>query len=231
VLRISAPQVIPGYQEKSMTDIPVRADVECADGPCGNSVGIIVNPVSQKVTYLVVQDQSFLDPEPRLVPIDQVIESSSDLVRLGCTKKELNAMEPFVERQFLTDVEQDPGYYYATSVYMEPYATPMAPLYAYEEIEQVPAGQLALRRGTRVDATDGHVGTVSELVVAPDAERITHLVLTEGHLWGKKEVTVPLSAVDRVEDDTVYLKLDREAVEQLPAVPLKRHHRKGRAET
>jgi hypothetical protein len=45
----------------------------------------------------------------------------------------------------------------------------------------------------------------------------------EGHLWGKKEVTIPVSAIDRIEEDTVYLKLDKKAVESLPSESVRRH--------
>jgi hypothetical protein len=41
-----------------MTDIPIKAKVECNDGPCGQSTNVIVNPVSHKVTHLVVHDKS-----------------------------------------------------------------------------------------------------------------------------------------------------------------------------
>ena len=51
---------------------------------------------------------------------------------------------------------------------------------------------------------------------------ISHLILMEGHLWGKKEVAIPVSAIDRIEEDTVYLKLDKEAVESLPSEPVRR---------
>lgn len=53
---------------------------------------------------------------------------------------------------------------------------------------------------------------------------VTHLVLMEGHLWGKKEVTLPLSAIDHAEADTVDLKLSKRAVKELPAVPIRRRH-------
>jgi len=43
-----------------------------------------------------------------------------------------------------------------------------------------------VRRGTRVEATDGHVGHVDEFVVNPENGHITHSVMREGHLWGKK---------------------------------------------
>jgi uncharacterized membrane protein len=90
-------------------------------------------------------------------------------------------------------------------------------------------GQLAsaVQPGARVEATDGRVGTVSELGAAEVGSNASHFVLQEGHLWGKKVVTLPLSAVDRVEGDTVYLKLDKKAVEKLPTIPLKKAFVKG----
>jgi hypothetical protein len=86
----------------------------------------------------------------------------------------------------------------------------------------VPAGEVAIHPGTHVQATDGRVGIVEELIVAPAAEQVTHFVLEEGHLWGKKDVTIPLSAIDRVEGDTVYLNLDKAAIKELPTIPRKR---------
>jgi uncharacterized membrane protein len=71
------------------------------------------------------------------------------------------------------------------------------------------------------------VGVVSELGAADVGADASHFVLQEGHLWGKKVVTLPLSAIDRVEGDTVYLKLDKEAIEKLPTIPLKRAFVKG----
>jgi uncharacterized membrane protein/sporulation protein YlmC with PRC-barrel domain len=212
-----------------MVEIPVEASVECSDGPCGKSVTVIVNPATRKVTYLVVQDKSFLEPEQRMVPIEEVVETTSELIRLRCTRDQLSNMEPFVKVRFIEDQWDEPAYWAALDdiYYAGPYVTPSMPL--YEQIERVPPGEVAVHRGAWVEATDGHIGTVGELVLDPDSEQITHFVLREGHLWGKKEVILPLSALDRVEEDTVYLKLDKAAVEQLPSLPLTRHYRKAKA--
>ena len=88
---------------------------------------------------------------------------------------------------------------------------------------QIPPGELAVRRGTRVQATDGDVGHVDEFVVNPENGHITHLVMREGHLWGKKEVMIPLSAMGDTRDDTVFLKIDKHQIEALPTIPVKRH--------
>jgi hypothetical protein len=94
--------------------------------------------------------------------------------------------------------------------------------------QRIPHGELAVQRGARVEATDGHVGRVDEFLVDPVDTHITHLVLREGHLWGQKDVTIPVSHIDRIEEDTVYLKLDKHSVEALPAIPIRERLRAGR---
>lgn len=81
----------------------------------------------------------------------------------------------------------------------------------------------------KVNAKDGRIGLVGGLVSDESGENVTHLILQEGHGWGKKEVALPLAAVDRVEGDTVYLKLDKKAIEQLPMLPHKRRYAQGEA--
>ena len=80
-----------------------------------------------------------------------------------------------------------------------------------------------MSRGTRVEAIDGYVGHVDEFVVNPKSGHITHLVMREGHLWGKKDVIIPLSLIADTRKDTVFLKLDKLQIEVLPAFPVHRH--------
>ncbi len=88
--------------------------------------------------------------------------------------------------------------------------------------ESLPPGKFRIRRGAPVQASDGKVGWVDEFVVIPANGEITHLLLREGHLWGCKEVTIPVSAIERIEGRTVYLKLNRRGVQALPSVPVRR---------
>ena len=52
-------------------------------------------------------------------------------------------------------------------------------------------------------------------LVDPDDHRVTHVLLQEGHLWGRKEVAIPASAVTRV-DEGIRLNLTKQQVEDLP---------------
>jgi len=73
-----------------------------------------------------------------------------------------------------------------------------------------------------VDASDGHIGHVNEFLVDPLNGHITHLILREGHLWGKKDVTIPVSEIDRIAEGTVHLKLNKHEVDELPGIPVHR---------
>jgi sporulation protein YlmC with PRC-barrel domain len=201
-------------------DIPVNAEVYAADGPCGRSTYIILNPTTRRVTHLVVKEKRFPHAE-YLVPIDYVIEATPQLIRLRCTGHELKELEAFIETEFVSSNFPE----YAGDPYMTwPYVIPEAESVPVEH-ERIPPGELAIRRGARVEATDGHAGQVDEFLVDPKNGHITHLVLREGHLWGQKDVTIPVSQIDRIEEDTVYLKLDKHSVEMLPTIPVRRDTR------
>jgi uncharacterized protein YrrD len=89
------------------------------------------------------------------------------------------------------------------------------------EEENVPAGELALSRGMTVKSKESEeVGQVDGLVVDPDTNIITHLLMQKGHLWGKKDIALPVATIDSVGADAVYLKLDKAAVKALPTEPV-----------
>src|SRR5579859_3030301 len=79
----------------------------------------------------------------------------------------------------------------------------------------LPLGEVDVRRGEAVHATDGEIGRIEGLVIEPDQRHVTHVLLQEGHLWGQKQVAIPISAVTRV-GDTVRLSLSKEEVRALP---------------
>jgi hypothetical protein len=87
-----------------------------------------------------------------------------------------------------------------------------------EEIERVPEGRADIRRTSDVWSSDGHVVGKVEAFLVDDARRVTHLVLERGHLWGRREVTVPVALVANVHSDWVELSITKDEVRDLPAV-------------
>ena len=209
-------------------EIPFNAQVECTDGVCGRSVYVLINPVIDQATHFVVKEDSSPNTE-YIVPVDFVTETKSDTIRLHCNKAELEKMDPFVRTTFVEENMPDRnlgymgGLYAQGSYYYLPFVSPEPRVQVPIEHLQIPPGELAVTRGTRVEATDGFVGKIDEFVVNPENGHITHLVMREGHLWGKKDVIIPLSAMGDTRGDTVFLKLDKQQIESLPTFPLKRH--------
>jgi sporulation protein YlmC with PRC-barrel domain len=204
-------------------DIPLNVQVECTDGAYGHSVFVLINPIIDQVTHLVVKEDSSPNKE-YIVPVDFVTETKADTIRLRCSKAELEKMEPFIKTTVIEE-KLPKGVsvgMYGTGLYYIPYVTTEKTVYESVENQQIPPGELAVRRGTRVEATDGDVGHVDEFVINPENGHITHLVLREGHPWGKKDVIIPVSAVGNTREDTVFLKIDKHQIESLPTFPLNR---------
>jgi sporulation protein YlmC with PRC-barrel domain len=195
-------------------NIPINAEVQCTDGACGRSTYVVLDPHTGDLTHLVVEEKHMPHTE-RLVAIDQVLEANPRLIRLRCSRQELAHMERFAETRLSeSHVPQYEGARFAVWPVVLP-KTQAAPATEFH----VPSREVALHRGARVKATDGYVGQVDEFVVDPIGEQITHVVVRVGHGWGRKDVSIPISQVERVEGDRMYLKVDKHSVEVLAAVP------------
>jgi hypothetical protein len=208
-------------------EIPLNAHVECTDGVCGHSAYVLINPVTEQVTHLVVREDSFPNTE-YIVPVEILTETIADTIQLSCSKAELEKMNPFIKTEFIEEKVPPSAYNYAGlmypagTYYFMPFVSSEMTVQVPVEHQQIPPGELTVRRGTRVEATDGYVGHVDEFVVNPENCNITHLVMREGHLWGSKDVIIPLLAMGDTYDDTVFLKLDKHQIESLPTFPLHR---------
>jgi uncharacterized membrane protein/sporulation protein YlmC with PRC-barrel domain len=201
-------------------DFPLDAAVDCVDGPCGQSTTIIVDPATEKITHIAVRDPERAHTQ-YLVPLEAVDSTTADSIQLNCTRDELAQMEPFVHTEYV-------------EAWMPNYADDLGvgsgytggPEMVAVEHEHIPSGTLAVRPGMSVEATDGYVGTVDELVVEPEGGQITHMVLRKGHLWGATEVRLPVSDIERADEYTIYLKLDTASINAMPIVQARRHYSK-----
>jgi len=199
-------------------DIPLNVDVHCPDGRCGRSTHIIINPATEKVTHLVVKEQwpSWVE---RVVPVSWIAATTRDIIVLNQTRAQFTQLNAFNQTDF---VQRDMPHY-ATDPKLTlvwPYTVPDRRV-VEDEYRMVPPEELAVRRGARVRATDGRIGQVDEFLVDPQSGYITHLILREGLPWDKKLITIPITDIERIEENTVYLKLDKKNVKDLPTIPLK----------
>lgn len=208
-----------------MRDIPLGASVECSDGPCGASTAVIVNPVTRRLTHIVVEGQPPVDVGQQLVPISLVGDTKPNRITLNCTQSEFTALEGFVSTNYIATPEPDPSAY-AGGGYVAPYSSSLTDQPIPHNQENIPAGELAVHRGDRVDAADGHVGIVQEFLVNGGGEAVTHIVVEEERGLGRRLISIPVSEIDTAAGNVVTLRLDRHAVQSLPGIPIKRHYAK-----
>jgi hypothetical protein len=178
-----------------------------------------VNPASEQITHLIVKGRK-PDQVERLVPVVLVANTAAEVIILSCTRQEFAQLETFNQTDFIyTEVS-----HYATDpklTMLWPYVVPVKRI-VDKKIRRIPPGELAVRRGARVRAADGMVGRVDEFLVGPVSGNITHLVLRKGHPWVEREVTIPVSQIDHIEEKVVYLKVDKKTIASMPSVPVKR---------
>jgi hypothetical protein len=204
--------------------------VDCNDGVCGELARVVVDPVARALTHLVVEP-SHRRGTGRLVPVE-LVDSTGETIRLRCASSEFEALEEAEETRFLPGASGAWGYGQGQMLSQPYYALgmggmgmggmgmgglgvdPQAVTY-----DRVPAGEVEVRRGEHVHATDGPIGQVQGLVVDPGDHHVTHVLLDEGHLWGKKRVAIPISAVKDVKDG-VRLNVTKDQVRDLPPVDL-----------
>lgn len=210
-------------------DISLNASVSCTnESDVGHAETIILNPITREVTHFVVKTKGFAGVEI-LVPMENIKSSSHEEIQLNCTWEELEQMKPFVHTEYIGPDEMEESTFITAYPYgmedvmLTPFVAPAEA--AYLPVEEIPLNELAIHRGSIVEASDGMVGRVDEFIINPENHHISHLVLRKGHFLGQKEITVPISAIDHIATDTVYLNLDMVAVKELPTV---RVHRLGR---
>lgn len=186
------------------TEFAMGATASCVDGPGGKVSRVIIDPATETVTHLVIEPKHRFGVG-RLVPLD-LVETTAGDIRLRCTVEEFGALEPAQETELVDDVTGSLG--------LGGLNTPPPVPVIIQDV--VPLGEADVDRGEPVHALDGEIGRVQGLLVDPDDHRVTHVLLEEGHLWGRKKVSIPISAVTGVENG-IQLSLTKKQVEDLPA--------------
>jgi uncharacterized protein YrrD len=203
-------------------EFKIGAHVDATDGRCGHLDRVVFDPVADVLTHLVVQPGHH-DERARLVPVDLVASVEADLIRLNCTKERFEQLDYAEDIQFLPADTTAHGY--GSSAAAWPYYGLGLPLGHHRDpmfIDRVPLGDVEIRRGDPVHARDGLIGAVQGLVIDPADHHVTHVILQEGHLWGRKQVAIPIGAAQRT-DEEIQVDLTKDEIEALPPVDLRPH--------
>jgi sporulation protein YlmC with PRC-barrel domain len=206
-----------------MMPFRIGAGASCTDGACGQVSRIIVNPVTREVTHLAVDPKHRYGPG-RLVPVD-LVDTTTGQIRLRCTLAEFQTLRPAQEAESVPGLDptgQDNAPAQVNwAVWMHMARDPSeseAPQQV--TVDSVPSGEVDIRRDLTVCATDGEIGQVQGLVVEPGGHQVTHVLLQEGHIRGRKEVAIPISAVTKIGTMLIHLSLTKHQVKDLPPVDI-----------
>jgi sporulation protein YlmC with PRC-barrel domain len=208
-----------------LTAFMIGAAASCSDGLCGRLSRVVVDPVARSVTHLVIEPRHG-HGHGRLVPVALANATDSD-IRIRCRIADFEKLDPAEERHFLPESPGYPGYDPQHVLHWPYYRGGLGPVGGSSDrnISQtvscdcVPPDEVQVRRDDQVHATDGFIGRVEGLVIDPASRHVTQVLLQEGHLWGRKEVAIPIGAVTSV-DRGIRLSLTRQEVADLPPADL-----------
>ena len=191
------------------TEFTIGAKASCSDGSCGEVSRLVIDPAAGTVTHLVITPGHRRETG-RLVAVE-LVDNTAGHISVRCTLAEFDRLEHAAERKLVTGMEGVGGG--LVGVGYDP--GPGQPRMVIEDL--VPVGESDVGPGERVHAVDGEIGRVQGFLVDPADRRATHVLLQEGHLWGRKEVAIPISAVTGY-DGGIRLNITKQQVAELPPV-------------
>jgi hypothetical protein len=206
----------------------IGARASCSDGSCGEVRRLIIDPATDTVTHLVIQPGHRREAG-RLVPV-HLVDTAAGEIRLRCTLAQFDQLDPAAESEMVEGPMPDNSDFVGGSLEYGTSDTTYAPVGGAAQLvgvgpmpehrrtvieDVVPVGETQVGPGDSIHAVDGEIGRVQGFLVNPGDGRVTHVLLQEGHLWGRKEVAIPISAVTRV-DAGIRVNLTKEQVGDLP---------------
>jgi hypothetical protein len=177
---------------------------QSTEGPCGAIVGVYLHP-TWRITHIVVHGRHEHGLE-RLVPM-VLVTSIDRRVELSCTTEQF-------DRLGFSDEGLPGGDVGSSSAYGADQMTPLpliddkrvsiSPSYSEDVASfaqalgnaNVPRGQVQLRSGVRIDALDGHLGSLRGLEIDFPNATVVGLVVDGGHFYIRREISVPVATIE-----------------------------------
>ncbi len=218
-------------------EFTIGAHVRCTDGEVGHLIWVVADRGSSPwvITHLVVEP-AHRSGLGRFVPLDHVsgVDSETGAIALTDRKQDFEQLDSAEMTEFVPGSEAYEAYgpaqlvtrpYYADEVNFSGNAVPETALTVTSDAPLPDGDRGVAVHAVAAQATDGAVGHLDGLVIDPGTHQVTHVLLREGHLWGRKDVAIPLSAVRDLDDDGLQLSVTKQEVGELPAVPIAHRHR------
>ncbi|HEX2992412.1 MAG TPA: PRC-barrel domain-containing protein [Anaerolineales bacterium] len=205
------------------------AEVYAANGDKLGSLGrVILDPKSHEVTHIVVE-KGMLFTTNKLVPIDNIDPRNEEMIILTSSERDLEELQDFEESEYVNlDTTDYPTGEVESAIWYPPMNSalwrtgmytpyPAMPVYTMRTTQNIPEGTIALEEGARVVSKDDrHIGNIQQLIVEPQDNRVTHMVISDGFLFKERKL-IPVLWITDISENEVHLSVGSGTLERLPA--------------
>ena len=205
------------------------ADVYSANGEkLGTLSRVIIDPNTREVTHIVIE-KGLLFTTNKLVPINTINPHNEEMITLTSSEQELEELQDFQESEYVNlDATEYPEEQVESSLWYPPMNSalwragmytpyPAMPVYTVKTTQNIPEGTIALEEGARVVSKDDrHIGNIEQLIVEPQDNRVTHMVVSEGFLFKERKL-IPVLWIADISESEVHLSVGSGTLERLPA--------------
>jgi hypothetical protein len=190
----------------------IGAHVDATDGRCGRLTRVILDPGDESLTHLVVEPGHHKELE-RLAAGRPRRSVEDDLIRLDCTKKRFEQPDAAEDIRFLP-ADSTPTY----AAINLPLGHHRGPMFT----DRVPPGEIDIRRGDPVHATDGSIAGLHQVIVYAPGTKPEDVNATLTRPTTGVPAGVPLinDTTNRVGDE-IRVDLTKEEIEELPPVSIR----------
>ena len=217
--------------------VALGASITTKDGDDFEVGDLVIDPDQQRITHLVVQPRHRHD-RSRLVAIGEVA-AGHDGLTISRTSRWLDHT-PAIEEigHFRIGDWPDLGEGWRVGV-VNTWAMPFYGSVGWSKVgdgldldlgaeasvfDRIPEATEEIRRASEIRSSDDHrVGHVAGALIGRDG-RMSHIIGLRDHLWGDREVAIPIADVARIHTDQIDLRASRHDVDRYPSVR-RPHHR------
>ena len=189
------------------------------DEDLGKIERLIIDPVAEEVTHVVVRKGIFM-PDEKIVPISDIATATAERVNLDSGAR-TDEYQPFEQDHYVmvnaSDVGGAPGTTIPTLAWYGPYGAPLPPELPHTRTvtaRNIPARAVALEPDSPVFSRDlDEIGTVDEIITNQEG-MATHVVIN--YDLPAPQRAVPITFVERIGEGGVHLSVDSGTISALP---------------
>ncbi len=199
---------------------------------------VIIDPTLWEVTHIIVEKGAGLS-EPKMVPLNEVQSWTNDRVDLRLTPQQLANMPAYIEEQYsrhsvllASAKEPGKGKVPATEMFTQegfPFGPSSIPHESKPKTMHEPkptepkigaghSGPIELQNEAQVEAVDGPIGTLDQLLLDTLTGKLAYVVVNAPGLQGR-ELRVPVEWVGYLEPARIRLSASKQQIKDLVGPP------------